>query len=339
MYVVRPADFSDLAPLERLARESGMGITNFPANRERINDKIAASQRSFGSTPQYIGDESYLFVLEELQSQTIVGTCSIDAMVGVETPFYNYRIDEVVHASPQLQIHNRIPALFLCHDYSGTSRLSSLVIDSEHATRANIELLSRSRLMFIAQHLERFTPKVFAEIRGESDQKGHSPFWEALGRHFFSMDFQKADYLSGIRNKHFIAELMPRYPIYIPTLSEDAQDCIGVIHGDSENIAEVLLEEGFKFRDYVDIFDAGPCIEARVQDIKTVSSCIHGSACFEQSIDSNQQYLIATKDLKNFRVTISPAESNSFDLILPINLQEVLSISPGNAISWSKIKS
>lgn len=337
MYLVRPADFSDLPALERLARNAGIGITNFPANRERLNDKIAASRRSLAADVVQPGNESYMFILLEQATQEVIGTCSIDAMVGVDAPFYSYRIDDVVHASPQLQIHNRIPALFLCHDYSGTSRLNSLVLDKAHQNTDAMALLSRARLLFIARHPDRFTSKIFAEIRGESDNKGYSPFWEALGRHFFSMDFKKADYLSGISNKHFIAELMPRYPIYVPTLPEEAQEAIGVIHQDSEKVAQILLKEGFVFRDYVDIFDAGPTIEARVQDLQTIAGQRTGKAFIDNNLSSDESYLIAAGHLEDFRVTCAQAEPQVAGLLVDAHTQENLSIHAGSLIQWSKL--
>ncbi|WP_418138573.1 arginine N-succinyltransferase [Marinomonas sp. RS-M-Aa-14] len=278
MYLVRPADFADLPALERLAQQAGIGITNFPANRERLNDKIASSRRSLQTDVIQPGNESYLFVLVNTNNSEIVGCCGIDAMVGVDTPFYSYRIDEVVHASPQLQIHNRIPALFLCHDYSGTSRLIALVVDKAHQNPTAMSLLSKARLLFIARYPERFTKRLFAELRGENDQQGQSAFWDALGKHFFTMDFKKADYLSGVSNKHFIAELMPRYPIYVPTLPEAAQDVIGVVHEESSQSADILLNEGFEFRGYVDIFDAGPTIEARTESLHTIAEQKMGKA-------------------------------------------------------------
>jgi arginine N-succinyltransferase len=337
VYLVRPADFPDLPALERLARHAGIGITNFPANRERLNDKIATSRQSLLSDVVQPGQESYLFVMVEQKTQEIVGTCSIDAMVGIDTPFYSYRIDDVVHASPQLQIHNRIPALFLCQDYSGTSRLNAMVLDKAHQTHEALSLLSRARLLFIARHPDRFTPKIFAEIRGESDHKGYSAFWEALGRHFFSMDFKKADYLSGISNKHFIAELMPRYPIYVPTLPEDAQECIGVIHQDSEQVANILLEEGFVFRDYIDPFDAGPTIEAKIDDLKTVSEQRQGKAFVDPNFSSEESYLVAAGHLSDFRVTCAQAEPQVAGLVMNEDIQERLSIHSGSLIQWSKL--
>jgi len=334
MYLVRPVDFGDLPALERLAQEAGIGMTNFPANRERLNDKIASSRRSLQTDVVQPGDESYLFVLVDTSTNSIVGTCGLEAMVGIDTPFYSYRIDEVVHASPQLQIHNRISALFLCHDYSGTSRLMSLVVDKAHQNATALALLSRARLLFIARHPERFTKRLFVELRGESDRHGYSPFWDALGKHFFTMDFKKADYLSGVSNKHFIADLMPRYPIYVPTLPEAAQEVIGVLHEDSEKSTDILLEEGFEFRGYVDIFDAGPTLEARSENLTTVSQQRIGKALIQPDTITGKTHLISAGHLEDFRVTAATAEPQVAGLAIGKNTQERLQITSGSRIQW-----
>ena len=57
-----------------------------------------------------------------------------------------------------------------------------------------------------------------AEMRGWQDENGKSPLWEALGSHFFNIPFPDADYISGIGNNQFIADLMPKYQIYIEML-------------------------------------------------------------------------------------------------------------------------
>ncbi|MFT2111246.1 arginine N-succinyltransferase [Marinomonas sp. 2405UD68-3] len=334
MYLVRPVDFSDLPALERLAQQAGIGFTNFPANRDRLNDRIASTKRSMQSTVNQPGEESYTFALIDTSRNEIVGVCGLEATVGADTPFYSYRIDEVVHASPQMQIHNRISALFLCHDYNGISRMMALVVDRAHQNHVAMSLLSRARLLFISRHKERFTKRLFVELRGESDRHGFSPFWDSLGKHFFSMDFQKADYLSGVSNKNFIADLMPRYPIYVPTLPKEAQDVIGVVHEDSDKSAEILLEEGFQFRNYVDIFDAGPTVESRLQDIHTIANSKVGNASTKDDLSSYPMHLIATGDLDNFRATAAPAYDNHDGLTIEIATQQRLQILEGEEIQW-----
>ena len=42
------------------------------------------------------------------------------------------------------------------------------------------------------------------------------------------MEYSTADYLTGIGQKSFIAELMPKHPVYVNLLPADARDAIGV---------------------------------------------------------------------------------------------------------------
>jgi arginine N-succinyltransferase len=108
-----------------------------------------------------------------------------------------------------------------------------------------------------------------AEMRGVIDEQGRSPFWDALGRHFFQIDLPKADYLSMV-NKRFIADLMPTHPIYIALLPPEAQAVIGQVHEQTRPALKLLQEEGFSFSGMVDIFEAGPVVTCPLAQIRTV---------------------------------------------------------------------
>ena len=271
MLLVRPVTFADLPGLERLAVISGGSMTTLPANRDHLSDLINRTQQSLRKEVTRYGDESYHFVLEDTDTGSIVGISGIDACVGLNTPFYSYRLDEIVHASQDLQIHNRIPSLHLCQDYTGAARLCTLFIDEAYRTIGNLSLLSRARLLFIAQHPERFADRLIAEIQGVADSDNRSPFWECVGNHFFFMDFTRANYLTGINSKGFIAELMPHYPLYVPLLPEVAREVIGVAREDMAPVVDLLKAEGFGTSRYVDIFDAGPTLETRTAYAKSVT--------------------------------------------------------------------
>lgn len=66
----------------------------------------------------------------------------------------------------------------------------------------------------MAQYPERFAPTVIADMRGVSDKKGNSPFWDNIA-YFFKMHFAEADRLTLATDKQFIADLMPRQFIYV----------------------------------------------------------------------------------------------------------------------------
>ena len=53
------------------------------------------------------------------------------------------------------------------------------------------------------------------------DEDGGSPFWDAIAGRFFGMNFQEADAFNGAHGTQFIADLMPKTPIYTAMLSRE----------------------------------------------------------------------------------------------------------------------
>ena len=230
--IVRPVRSSDLPALIEMARSAGTtGLTTLPANEERLAQRVRWAEKSFTGEAGR-ADTDYLFVLENDEG-LVVGISAIAGAVGLREPWYNYRVGLTVSASQELNIYREIPTLFLANDLTGNSELCSLFLRSDHRNGLNGRLLSKARMLFIAEFPELFGKKVIAEMRGISDAAGRSPFWESLGRHFFKMEFSQADYLTGVGNKAFIAELMPKFPLYTCFLSEAARSVVGRVHTDS----------------------------------------------------------------------------------------------------------
>ncbi|MCF3992296.1 arginine N-succinyltransferase, partial [Pseudomonas aeruginosa] len=209
--IVRPVTSADLPALIELARSTGTGLTTLPANEQRLQHRVSWAEKAFRGEAER-GDADYLFVLED-DAGKVVGISAIAGAVGLREPWYNYRVGLTVSASQELNIHREIPTLFLANDLTGNSELCSLFLHADHRSGLNGKLLSRARFLFIAEFRHLFGDKLIAEMRGMSDEEGRSPFWESLGRHFFKMEFSQADYLTGVGNKAFIAELMPKFPL------------------------------------------------------------------------------------------------------------------------------
>lgn len=272
MNILRPIKKSDYASLHEIAVESGIGFTSLPVNEELLKSKILSAERSFSEHVDIPGKQSYLFVMEDGESGEVVGTSGIEATVGLDDAFYHYHLGQVVHASRELKVHNAVDILTLCNDYTGVSEICTLFLRESARKGSNGRLLSKFRFLFMIEHQQRFAETVIAEMRGVSDESGASPFWKWLEEHFFSMDFPTADYLTGIGNKVFIAELMPKYPIYVNLLSPEAQNVIGKVHEKTKPALQLLEQEGFSCRGYVDIFDGGPTVEANLQHIRTAQA-------------------------------------------------------------------
>ena len=270
MLVIRPIGPQDQDALYQIAVDSGVGFTSLPINRDVLNKKIARSVASFAKPLDAPDDEGYLFVLEDTETGEVMGTTAIEASVGTRAPFYHYHRQTVVHASPTLEVHNKMEVLTLCNHYTGCAEVCTLFLQEAHRNGTNGRLLSKSRFLFMAQFAERFGSKVIAEMRGVNDASGNSPFWHWLGTHFFSMEFKQADYLVGLGNKVFIAELMPKYPLYVNLLSPEAQAVISHVHEKTKPALRLLEKEGFQHIGYVDIFDAGPTVESQLKDVSSV---------------------------------------------------------------------
>ncbi|WP_395340066.1 arginine N-succinyltransferase [Ningiella sp. W23] len=306
MLIIRPIRDSDYAALYEIANESGIGFTSLPVNENLLRKKIDSANAAFASTPKCPGPESYLFVAENSETGEVVGTSGIEATVGLNDAFYHYHVSKVVHASRELGVHNTVDILMFCNDYTGVSEICTLFLREKARKGLSGRLLSKFRFLFMAQHPERFSDTLIAEMRGVSDDNGTSPFWEWLETHFFSVDFPTADYLTGIGNKVFIAELMPKYPIYVNLLSKAAQACIGKVHEKTIPALRLLEQEGFKSRGYVDIFDAGPTIEADVANITTVrnSRCCEVLIVDDSRLANAQMHYIINTQISNFRACV-----------------------------------
>lgn len=153
-------------------------------------------------------------------------------------------------------------------------------------------------------------------MRGVSNDAGRSPFWESLGRHFFKMEFSQADYLTGVGNKAFIAELMPKFPLYTCFLSEDARNVIGKVHPDTEPALSMLKSEGFSYQGYVDIFDAGPAVECETSKIRAVRDSQALVLAIGTPGDDATPFLMHNRKREECRITAAPARLAAGTLVV-----------------------
>jgi arginine N-succinyltransferase len=305
MMIIRPVRSEDIDALEYLANSAKVGLTTLPPDRKLLEKKIIASQDAFAAERNEPGNDHYLFVLEDGKTGVAVGTAGIVAAVGISEAFYSYRVGTVVHASRELGVYNKISTLYLSNDYTGSTELRSLFLDPAYRKDKNGKLLSKSRFLFMAELPHRFAQKVIAEMRGYSDENGRSPFWEGLGRRFFSMDFSQADFLTGIGDKHFIAELMPKHPVYANLLSEKTQAVIGRVHESTKPALMILEKEGFGYQGYVDIFDAGPTVEAQLKEVRAIRDSVTLPITIGAMPTEGEYHLISNRKLKEFRCCLA----------------------------------
>ncbi|MDI9244416.1 arginine N-succinyltransferase [Marinobacter sp. CHS3-4] len=349
MLLIRPLQENDLEALYAMAQSAGKGLTTLPADRGLLAKKIRHARDAFD---QRCAPEAalYLFALEDTELKQCVGISGIQARVGLDEVFYNYRLSVTVNASRELGVHVRTPTLHLSNDMTDTSEICSLLLSDSHRGGGNGLLLSRCRFMFMDHFRKHFSEKVFAEMRGVSDKDGRSPLWDALGRKFFDMEFTQADTLSGLGNKSFIAELMPKFPIYLPMLPDEARAVIGRVHDNTAPALKMLQAEGFNFNGMVDIFDGGPVVEAFVHNVRTIrdsmdrivmirSKTAEQKQALAGEHESEPEIMVCNGSFQDFRVTTVPASWVSLDTVsLSETIADALGVSAGDRVRLAPLK-
>lgn len=269
-FLIRPAREDDLQALYEMAKLTGGGFTNLPPEKPALRAKLERSALAFSRTDDALKDELFVLVLENSETGEVRGTCQIFTQVGQRWPFYSYRLGIETKHSEALARTFRAEILSLTNDLEGCSEVGGLFLHPGERAGGLGMLLARSRYLFIAMHRARFGDRVLAELRGVIDEAGGSPFWDGVAGRFFGMNFQQADEFNAIHGNQFIADLMPKHPIYTAMLTEGARSVIGLPHPSGRAAMRMLEQEGFAFENYIDIFDGGPTMTARTDQVMTV---------------------------------------------------------------------
>jgi arginine N-succinyltransferase len=296
---VRAARPDDFAAIYEMAKLTGGGFTNLPPDRGTLVAKLARSEASFSREGDEQAGDLYLFVLENSEDGSIRGTCQVFGEVGVVQPFYSYHLSTMTQSSPELGKTFRNQMLSLTTDLEGSSEVGGLFLHPACRAGGWGALLARSRYLFIRQHRSRFGDRMLAELRGVMDEAGNSPFWDALAGRFFGMTFPEADEFNAVHGTKFIADLMPRTPIYVSLLDDAAKNIMGHPHPTGRAALRMLEAEGFTFDRYLDIFDGGPTVTAPTDRIRTIRESTYEEVC-EIGDGGKQKMLIAKGKLKDF---------------------------------------
>lgn len=339
MMLFRPVCHTDIDMLYQLAMDSGVGMTTLAKDKTKWQKRVESSVDSFLKQVDSPRDEDYLFVLEDTDSKKVVGVSAIEASTGSETPFYSYKITRKTRVCYELSIRSDYETLHLVNDHQAHSELCSLYLSSDYRKNKNGLLLSKARFLYMANFKQRFSDIILAEMRGVSNDKGVSPFWENVGHHFFKMDFSKADTLTTSTNKQFIADLMPTNPIHICLLNQDAQQVIGKAHHSTLPAMKILEKEGFHYSGYVDIFDAGPTIESPIDNIATIRRSQIGT--INRIIDEvNDTYYFVANTKQEFRASIGNImyHPENQTCIITHKLALLLNVQTGDQLRLSPIR-
>lgn len=309
MFTVRAAVRADFDALMELARLSGPGFTSLPADEELLASRLEKAEAAYADPNVEQGAADYILILED-EAARVTGCAAVKAMVGVDRPFFNFKILRTTHASHVTETRYDTDIAVLVNEYAGCTEVGSLFVRKEARGGGVGRMLTQARYLLMAADPARFAPTVIAELRGVVDEAGKSPFWEALGAKFFRMPFPDADLLSATTDNQFITDLMPRYPIYLDLMPPEARAVIGAPHPDGVGAMKLLQWEGFRYDRVVDIFDGGPLVTAPRSDIRTIRESRAVTVEAGEALEGWRSVILSTDRIENFRVRRARAVLN-----------------------------
>ena len=339
-HVIRPSRLDDFDALMDLAELSGPGFTSLPVNEALLRKRLTDSEKAFLSKVAQPQTGKFLMMLEDLETSQVMGCCAVKAGVGVDQPFFNYRIITLAQASQAADRRFDMDALVLTNEFVGFTEVGTLFLRPEVRGAGVGRLTAQSRYLLMAAAPDAFSDQVLAELRGVVDEEGGTPFWECLGRPFFRMSFPEADFLSAVTDNQFILDLMPKYPIYVDLLPPEAREVIGRCHSHGVGALKLLEWEGFRFERVVDIFDGGPLVKCERQNIRTVRESRLVVLQAGEVDGDGPPSLISTDRLPDFRTVSVPVELKSEDCaVAHPEVFTALQIKPGEQVRiWTRSK-
>jgi len=336
-FVIRAAHAGDLQHLYEMAKRTGGGFTNLPPDRKALTAKLERGAQAFARTEDSVGDDLFVFVLENTATGEVRGTCQVFSAVGLKWPFYSYRIGALTQHSEELGRTFRADILNLSTDLEGASEVGGLFLHPGERAGGLGLLIARSRYLFIRAHRARFGERCIAELRGVIDEAGGSPFWDGVAGRFFGMNFQDADEFNAKFGNQFIADLMPKHPVYIAMLTEAARAVIGVPHPSGRAAMRMLEEEGFAWENYIDIFDGGPTMTVRTDQIRSIREAKDDTVvAVDASLGDHlagEKRLLSVGQLADFRTAYGWVDQRDGGIAIDPGCAAALRIEPGMSVT------
>ena len=288
MFILRSVQPNDLKDLFKLSNI--MTFINLPPDEELISAKIESSQKSFHNPSKRLWENYYIFVLEDDETEEILGVSMIHAQHGTEhEPHFYLSVSQESKFSQTINTGFVHGTLKLGLDVNGPTEIGGLILNPEfrgHDLKLGKQL-SFVRFLYMANNPERFKPMVHSELMPPLDKYGNSPLWEAVGRRFLNMNYHEADILSR-NNKEFILSLFPSENIYQTLLPMEARESIGKVGKETEPVKRMLENIGFKYTFEVDPFDGGPHYRCPLKDIKPIKEKITGLLISNKSFRADE---------------------------------------------------
>ncbi|MDH4128070.1 MAG: arginine N-succinyltransferase [Spirochaetota bacterium] len=330
MFIIREVREQDLEELYKLSEilklASKVYFLNLPHDKIYLREKIELSIKSFsGNLNDHLLGE-YIFVMEDLSANKIVGTSMIVTQHGTQiSPHQFFRVKHIEKFSVSLHKGFIHEVLEYGYNSDGPTEIGGLVLDPNYRNHPDHlgKQLSFVRFLYIAMKKRLFKDEILAELQPPLTSSGKSHLWEAIGRKFTNLSYHEADQLSR-NNKEFIISLFPEGYIYTCLLNKSARESIGRINPNTRPVEHMLKNIGFKYLSMIDPFDGGPHYGAKVKDIILIQNVKQYPIENAKESHLKQNGLLAVESKDGFLATQSHYEIWENKMLIPLSTLNLL---------------
>jgi arginine N-succinyltransferase len=146
------------------------------------------------------------------------------------------------------------------------------------------------------------------------------------------MDFEGADLHNAAHGNQFIQDLMPRHPVYTVFLSPEARACIGRPHDSARAAYDMLMAEGFEWDQYIDIFDGGPLVDAKTNQIRTIRESRVRRVFALGDVSEGDMMMMAAGAVSSFRCLRAKGRIDGESLIIAKETAKALNVKAGDSV-------
>ncbi len=253
-FLVRSAETSNLQALYDLARKAS--LFHLPADKDYIEQLVQTSVQSFKkNTPPM--DAVYLFVIEDVEKNKIVGTYQIIAnYASAKIPYYYFQVSEKEFNDKELSISKNQRFLKLKKTTQELSAIGGVVIDRDY--RASPEKIGKqivqTSFIYMGMFPNRFKDRIIAELMAPVNKNGVNLFWKYLGERFTGLSNNKALQLLRNGKTSFIENLFPKEKIFLSLIDDQINPSPTRIDRKYGSTAQsILSKSGFQYLNNVDI--------------------------------------------------------------------------------------
>ncbi|MCY4512404.1 MAG: arginine N-succinyltransferase [Bdellovibrionales bacterium] len=255
---IRSAKKGDEEQLKKVSE--AFHLCNLPKDISEIQKKIQQSEQSFSGTLPF-QKRGFLFVLEEVQTERLVGSSQILA-------YYTHQ------KHPYFIIDQKISSLRLHYTKSDSVQLGGLVLLPEF--RRGAEKLGRQigaiRFLYMLEEPSIWPEEIEVSLTAPlKDNNTGSEFWDAVGKKVFSLNYREISELYQKDFPGFLSQIPKSMTLDLKSLPSGARRAVEEIHPETLSLYHGLLKLGFKQTPLRHFLDGGISLIAKRTDVPFIA--------------------------------------------------------------------